>query len=205
MKGAGAESSRICLSDKLLDGMNSKCRCKAAMHKNLTNIVLIGMPGSGKSTIGVILAKLTGRDFIDTDVLIQTTLGRTLQDIVDTQGHMALREVEELVLLKLDCRNHVIATGGSAVYSHAAMTHLKSNGIAVFLNVALPVLEARIHDYETRGLAKRPDQSFDELFEERSSLYRKYADVTIECKDFMQEEVCEQIVHAIKQFRINMS
>jgi shikimate kinase len=178
--------------------MNSNCRCKAAMHKDPTNIVLIGMPGSGKSTIGVILAKLTGRDFIDTDVLIQTSLGRTLQDIVDTQGHMALREVEERVLLRLDCRNHVIATGGSAVYSHAAMTHLKSNGIAVVLNVALPVLEARIHDYQTRGLAKRPDQSFDDLFEERSSLYRKYADVTIECKDFTQEEVCEQIVYAIK-------
>ena len=175
------------------------------MLRNPSNIVLIGMPGSGKSTIGVILAKLTRRDFIDTDVLIQTSLGRTLQDVVDTQGHMALREVEERILLKLDCLNHVIATGGSAVYSHAAMTHLKSTGIAVFLNVTLPVLEARIHDYETRGLAKRPDQSFDDLFEERSSLYKKYADVTIECKNFTQEQVCEQIVYAIKQLLTNMS
>jgi shikimate kinase len=95
------------------------------MLKNPSNIVLIGMPGSGKSTAGIILAKLTSRDFVDTDVLIQTSQGRTLQDIVDTEGSMVLREIEEGILLKLDCFNHVIATGGSAVYSHAAMTHLK--------------------------------------------------------------------------------
>ena len=99
------------------------------MLKHPSNIVLIGMPGSGKSTVGIVLAKLTSRDFVDTDVLIQTSQGRTLQDIVDTEGYMVLREIEERILLKLDCINHVIATGGSAVYSHAAMTHLKSNGI----------------------------------------------------------------------------
>jgi shikimate kinase len=167
------------------------------MLKDPSNIVLIGMPGSGKSTIGVILAKLTARDFVDTDVLIQTSLGQTLQDIVDTQGYMALREVEERILLKLDCVSHVIATGGSAVYSHAAMTHLKSNGLAVFLNVALPVLEARIHDYATRGLAKRPGQSLDDLFKERLTLYTRNADVTIECKHFTQEEICKKIIHGI--------
>jgi shikimate kinase len=169
------------------------------MHKNPSNIVLIGMPGSGKSTVGVILAKLTSRDFVDTDVLIQKNQGRTLQDIVDTQGFMALREVEERTILNLVCANHVIATGGSAVYSHAAMTHLKSNGMAVFLNVELPVLKSRIHDYATRGLAKRPDQSFDDLFKERFNLYAKYSDITIECKNFPQEEVCEKIIHAIMQ------
>jgi len=82
------------------------------MAKDPSNIVLIGMPGSGKSTVGVILAKLTSRDFIDTDVLIQESQGRLLQDIVDTLGHMALREVEEKILLALNCHNHVIATGG---------------------------------------------------------------------------------------------
>jgi shikimate kinase len=85
------------------------------------------------------------------------------------------------------------------VYSHAAMTHLKSNGIAVFLNVPLPVLEARIHDYATRGLAKRPDQSLDDLFKERLALYAKYADVTIECKHLTQEAVCEKIIYSIMQ------
>ena len=151
------------------------------MHKNPSNIVLIGMPGSGKSTVGIVLAKLISCNFVDTDVLIQISQGRTLQDIVDTEGYMALREIEERILLKLDCFDHVIATGGSAVYSHAAMTHLKS----------------RIRDFATRGLAKRPDQSIEDLFEERFVLYTKYADVTIECKDFTQEEVCKDIISSI--------
>jgi shikimate kinase len=169
------------------------------MPKHSSNIVLIGMPGSGKSTVGIILAKLTSRRFVDTDILIQTTEGQTLQEIVDTQGYMALREIEERSLLGLDCFGHVIATGGSAVYSHAAMTYLKSNGIAVFLNVDLPVLEARIRDYATRGLAKHPDQSLEDLFKERFTLYKKYADVTIDCKHFTQEEVCEKIIYSIMQ------
>jgi shikimate kinase len=175
----------------------STCFRIIIMLKYPSNIVLIGMPGSGKSTVGIILAKLTSRDFVDTDLLIQTSQGRTLQDIVDTEGYMALREIEEHILLKLDCFNHVIATGGSAVYSHAAMIHLKSKAIVVFLNVEVPVLKSRIRDFATRGLAKRPDQSFDDLFEERFTLYTKYADVTIECKDFTQEEVCEKIIYSI--------
>jgi shikimate kinase len=167
------------------------------MLKHTSNIVLIGMPGSGKSTVGIILAKLTSRDFIDTDVLIQTSQGRTLQDIVDTEGYMVLREIEERILLKLDCFNHVIATGGSAVYSHAAMTHLKSKGVVVFLNVELTVLESRIRNFATRGLAKRPDQSIEDLFDERFFLYTEFADVMIECNDLTQEEVCEEIISSI--------
>lgn len=167
------------------------------MIKEPSNIVLIGMPGSGKSTVGILLAKLTSRDFVDTDVLIQTSQGRTLQDIVDTEGYMTLREIEERIILKTNCVNHVVATGGSAVYSHVAMTHLKSNGVIVFLNVELPVLESRIHNFATRGLAKRPDQSIKDLFEERFVLYTKYADITIECKNFIQEEVCEKIISLI--------
>jgi shikimate kinase len=164
------------------------------MTQDQGNIVLIGMPGSGKSTVGVILAKLTSRDFVDGDVLIQISQDRSLQDIVDTEGHMALRRIEEEVLLTLHCINHVIATGGSAAYSHAAMTHLKSNGVAIFLDVDLPTLESRIHDFDTRGLAKRPDQTFTDLFEERFALYTKYADISIQCADLTQEEVCDRIV-----------
>ncbi len=164
------------------------------MTQDQANIVLIGMPGSGKSTVGVILAKLTSRDFVDGDVLIQISQDRSLQDIVDTEGHMALRRIEEEVLLALHCINHVIATGGSAAYSHAAMTHLKSNGAVIFLDVDLPTLESRIHDFDTRGLAKRPDQTFTDLFEERFALYTKYADITIQCADLTQEEVCDRII-----------
>ena len=165
---------------------------------SMSNIILIGMPGSGKSTVGVILAKLTSRDFIDTDLLIQTSRKRSLQDIVDKDGHMHLRKIEEEILLDLTCTNCIIATGGSAVYSHAAISYLKSNGIAVFLSVSLAELRKRIHNFETRGLAKRPDQSFSDLFEERLSLYKKYADITIDCEGLTQEDVCDSIVKYIK-------
>ncbi len=163
-----------------------------------SNIVLIGMPGSGKSTVGVILAKMTSRNFVDTDVIIQTSQGRSLQDIVNMEGHMALRKIEEDILLNLRCISHVIATGGSAVYSHSAMQHLKSLGVIVFLDVDLPVLEARVANFDERGLARRPDQSMADLFKERFDLYRKYADITIECGDLRQEEVCSQIITKYK-------
>ena len=163
------------------------------------SIVLIGMPGSGKSTVGVMLAKLTCRSFVDTDVLIQSSQGRPLQDIVDREGHLALRAIEEQVILQFDCRNCVIATGGSAVYSAPAMVHLKEHGIVVFLDADLPVLEGRVRDLDTRGLAKRPDQSFRELFEERVHLYTKYADVTITCGRLTHEEVCARIIAELKE------
>jgi len=169
------------------------------MAGEVSNIVLIGMPGSGKSTVGVILAKLTSRGFVDTDVLIQTSQGRSLQDIVDTEGHMALRKIEEQILMHIDCLNHVIATGGSAVYSHAAMTHLKSNGVVVFLDVDMPTLESRINDFETRGIAKRMDQSLADLFEERLTLYTKHADITIECADLTQEGVCGRVITELRE------
>ena len=167
------------------------------MRTSPSNLVLIGMPGAGKSTVGIILAKQAKRAFIDTDVLIQTSQGRTLQEIIDTDGYLALRRIEEEILLGLDLRNHVIATGGSAVYSDAAMTRLKSNGIVIFLDVDLPTIESRIKDFGTRGLAKRPDQDLADLFRERCALYRKYADITIRCKEMTQEEVGAAIVRAL--------
>lgn len=167
------------------------------MYKRKSNIVLIGMPGSGKSTVGIILAKITARNFIDTDILIQLRTGRSLQDIVDCDGHMALRKVEEEVLLDVDCTNHVIATGGSAAYSRAAMSHLKENGIVVFLNASLETLQSRINNYATRGLAKRADQSFADLFAERLALYKRYADITIDSNDLSQEDVCLKIIEEL--------
>lgn len=156
--------------------------------------MLTGMPGAGKSTVGVILAKQTSRDFVDTDVLIQVSQERTLQDIIDTKGYIALRQIEEDVLLDLSVQNHVIATGGSAAYSEQAMTHLKSDGVVIFLDVDIATLESRVRDFSTRGLAKRPEQSFAELFDERLSLYNKYADITIKCAGLTQEDVCAKII-----------
>lgn len=157
------------------------------------NIVLIGMPGAGKSTVGVILAKQTARAFLDTDLLIQTTEHRSLQSIVDAEGHLGLRRIEERVLLGLECRGHVVATGGSAVYSRPAVAHLRAGGVTVFLDVELPTLAARIRDFDTRGLAKRPDQTLADLFEERQALYRESADVVIACGGLSQEQVCAAI------------
>ena len=170
------------------------------MMKRLSysNIILIGMPGAGKSTIGVILAKQSARDYVDTDVLIQLAEKKSLQQILDEAGYMELRRIEERVLLEHHCRNHVIATGGSAVYSDAAMRHLKANGIAIFLKVEMEELKKRLIDMDTRGIAQRPGQSFAELYDERQRLYRRYADLTIDCTRKTQEEISMEICEQLK-------
>jgi shikimate kinase len=122
-----------------------------------------------------------------------------LQDIVDTEGYGVLRKIEEDVLLRLSVQNHVIATGGSAVYSKPAMAHLKSSGLIIFLDVDLTTLKSRVQDFRTRGLAKRPDQDFADLFRERFTLYTKYADMTITCAGLTQEEVCARIIDQVRE------
>lgn len=162
-----------------------------------SNLVLIGMPGSGKSTIGIILAKRSSHDYVDTDVVIQSVEKRSLQDILDKEGYLRLREIEARVLKNLNLKNHVISTGGSAVYSDAAMQHLKKDGICIYLDVSVETLRSRITDYETRGIAKRPDQSFADLFAERTGLYRKYADITINGDSMNQDQVVDAILRQL--------
>jgi len=164
------------------------------MHNN---IILIGMPGAGKSTIGVMLAKRMAKDFIDTDVLIQVVTAHSLQHILDENGYMGLRDVEEKVIVSLDCDNHVIATGGSAAYSGRAMRHLAAQGTVVFLDVPFELIEARVSDYGTRGIARRPDQSFRDLFAERRPLYERYAQVTVSCDTKNQDEVCDELIQLL--------
>lgn len=161
------------------------------------NLIFIGMPGSGKSTVGVLAAKRLGMGFVDTDLLIQEEAGRTLQDIVDHHGYQALRHIEEQVLLKLSVENQVISTGGSAVYCDAAMRHLKASGTVVFLDIPLDVVTQRIGDYSLRGISRRPDQSLSELFDERFALYSRYADITVKGEGLSQEDVCEAVVRAL--------
>ncbi len=156
------------------------------------------MPGAGKSTVGIILAKQIARDFVDTDVLIQISQQRSLQAILDGEGYQTLRQIEEDVLLGLHVQNHVIATGGSAAYSAVGMHHLKAHGRVVFLKVELATLRERIRDFDTRGIAKRPEQTFADLFEERDQLYTRYADITVACAGLSQEGVCGSILDALK-------
>ena len=157
------------------------------------NITLIGMPGAGKSTTGVILAKLLSFDFMDTDLLIQVNHKRALQDIVDREGHIYLRQVEEEEILMISPEKHVIATGGSAVYSEKAMTHLKSISTVVFLRAGFDVIEKRINNFDQRGIAKARGQSFKDLFLERQPLYEKYAEIEIDCSHLSQESAAELI------------
>lgn len=160
-----------------------------------SNISLIGMPGAGKSTIGIILAKDLALGFIDTDVLIQINQQQTLQQIIDQSDHLNLRVIEEKEVLKLNIENHVISTGGSVVYSEKLMNHLLSLSTVVFLEVDYEKIKERIHNFETRGIAKDVNQTFRDLFKERQILYKKYADITIDCNELDQDELATQIAN----------
>ncbi|WP_461535526.1 shikimate kinase [Spongorhabdus nitratireducens] len=167
-----------------------------------SNITLIGMPGAGKSTIGIILAKNMARGFLDTDILIQINQQHSLQEILDSQGYLALRDIEEKEILKVNMHHHIIATGGSAVYSDAAMTHLAQDSVIVFLDVDFEQIRQRIHNFDTRGIARAEHQTLDDLFEERGRLYRKYADITIDCRTLHQEELALEIARQAKPLMI---
>ena len=155
------------------------------------------MPGSGKSTIGDLLAKRLSYGFVDSDKLIQEIEGCSLQHIIDKRGYEVLCTIEENVLCNLKDQKHVIATGGSAVYSRRAMGSLKQKGILVFLDVDLPKLKERLDDYENRGIVKRPGQNLEDLYNDRYPLYRKYADMTITCTDMTQKEILDEIIASI--------
>jgi shikimate kinase len=164
------------------------------MNFSHKSVILIGMPGAGKSTLGLLLAKNLAKDFVDTDLLIQLEQGKTLQDILHQQGYMALREVEEKVLLNAHYPNHVIATGGSAVYSEVAMHHLNQFGPIVFLDVNLEELERRIHNMDNRGIARPATQGFADVFTERRPLYLRYADIVIDCTGKNMEDLVEEMM-----------
>tara|TARA_B110000046_G_scaffold185742_1_gene228998 strand:+ start:9687 stop:10199 length:513 start_codon:yes stop_codon:yes gene_type:complete len=164
----------------------------------LEAIVLIGMPGAGKSTIGILLAKELGLDFVDTDISIQVREGKTLQNISDEQGYLALRNIEEQVLLAEDITGKVVSTGGSAVYSNSGMAHLKQTSVVIFLDVPLAELEQRISNFATRGIARRPEQSFEDLFEERSLLYSHYADIRVDCSNLDLNQVLDKVLQTTR-------
>lgn len=167
--------------------------------ENWSNIILIGMAGSGKSTVGRLLATRLGLGFVDTDLFIEESTGKSLQDLVDDLGPGGLRRIEEDVLLSVDLQNHVIATGGSSVYSEKGMAHLVYSGICVLLDVPLNVLNARILNMATRGLVRHPGQSFGDLYHERQPLYDRYADLRISCGTRSAEDIAAEIVRLVAE------
>jgi len=162
-----------------------------------SNLTLIGMPGAGKSTVGIILAKTLGMGFVDTDLLIQLHQKKSLQQILDATDHLQLRAIEEREILNLELEHHVIATGGSAAYSDRAMAHLQSISMIVFLDVSYTTLKKRIKNFETRGIAKTAEQTFADLFNERQALYRKYADITFDGNRLNQDELVAEIAASL--------
>ncbi len=163
------------------------------MQNYKSNIVLIGMAGSGKSSVGVDLARLLGLSFVDVDMLIEADQHTPLQDLLNDHGVQGFRNLEEKVILSMQYKKHVIATGGSAIYSDAGLAHLKRSSVLVLLDVPSPVLQQRIGDYSTRGLVKTEGQSFVQLFEERAPLYQKHADLVIPCGEKSVASVCQLI------------
>ena len=145
----------------------------------MSNLILIGMPASGKSTAGVVLAKRLGYSFLDTDLLIQRREGSRLHEIIADRGIDGFLACEEAACLSIQAERTVIATGGSVVYSEAAMAHLKSLGSVVYLEVELETLTGRLKDIRDRGVVLRPGQTLAELYAERVILYEKYADLTV--------------------------
>lgn len=158
-------------------------------RRQMKNIILIGMPGAGKSTVGVLLAKSLGYDFVDADLVIQKQQGIKLQKIIDERGLDGFKQAEEQALLSINESKAVIATGGSAVFSEKGMAHLRENGICVYLRVDEKELIRRLTNIKTRGIACRPGETVAEIIAEREAYYDRYADITVECEGTTAEQV----------------
>ena len=159
----------------------------------MDNIILIGMPGCGKTTVGELLAKLMGYDFIDTDLIIQHAEGKKLFEILRDSGSEYFSRLENSVNKNLQAKRTVIATGGSVVYEKEAMEHLKSIGKVVYLEVSLGQLEKRIKNFATRGIRIEEGQTFRDLYLERLPLYKRYADITVNCSRGSLQKNAEKI------------
>lgn len=163
----------------------------------MDNIILIGMPGSGKSTVGVLLAKMMGYGFVDTDLLIQHFEGKKLYEILRDKGNDYFSEIENKIISGVQARQTVIATGGSAVFGKEAMEHLSSIGTVVYLKVSLRELRRRVKNFSTRGIMMKENQTLDDIFTERSPLYEKYADITVNCTGGSLQKNAEKIIAAL--------
>ncbi len=159
------------------------------------NIVLIGMPSCGKSTIGVVLAKALGYCFVDSDLVIQEHTGKLLSQIIDEEGVEAFNRIENDINASLNYNKAVIATGGSVIYGKEAMEHLRSIGTVVYIELPFETLKERIGDLNARGVSMKKGQSFEDLYRERKPLYEKYADITV-CTEGLS---IREVVHLLKE------
>ncbi len=159
----------------------------------MDNIILIGMPGAGKSTIGVVLAKNMGYGFIDSDLVIQEKEGRILHDIISDIGNDAFIQLENNINSSIEARRCVIATGGSAVYGRDAMEHFKALGKIIYLAHSCAEIRKRLGNLAKRGVAIKEGQTLRDLYNERIPLYEKYADITIDCDKKEIRDIVEEI------------
>ena len=162
-----------------------------------TNITLIGMPASGKSSVGVVLAKRLGKKFVDTDIVIQEKYGKLLKELIEENGDDGFREIEDEVNASLDVSNSIISPGGSVVYGQKAMKHLKEISVIIYLQLSYTAIKSRLGDLRERGITLKDGQSLKDLYLERTPLYEKYADITInEMKKTLAktiDEICEKL------------
>ena len=163
----------------------------------MDNIILIGMPGSGKSTVGVLLAKTLGFDFIDTDLILQQREGALLQNILNEKGTETFLDLEQQAICTVECKQAVISPGGSCVCRELSMAHLKNLGRIVYLDLPLQELEARLNNISTRGIAMEPGQTLSEVYRYRTPLYEKWADVTVQCTGQNLEETVAAVLRAL--------
>lgn len=161
------------------------------------NVVLIGMPGVGKSTSGVILAKVLNYDFLDSDLVIQKKTGQRLKDIISGEGIDGFNAVENQINREIQCENTVIATGGSVVYGKEAMEHFQKIGTIVYLKISYDSLDERLGDLDERGVVHKKGQTLQDIYEERTALYEKYADVTVDLDGKSVAETVDAVLAAL--------
>lgn len=166
---------------------------------NKQNVVLIGMPGVGKSTVGVILAKVLGYEFVDSDLLIQKAEKRLLREIIAQEGQAGFLKIENRVNASIDMEKTVIATGGSVVYCTEAMEHLKKIGTVVYLKLDYEILKKRLGNLRCRGVVLRKGQTLKDLYDERTPLYEKYADIVVDEKNLNIKETLQKILEKLEK------
>ena len=167
------------------------------------NVVLIGMPAVGKTTLGKQLSIVLDKRFVDTDVLIEAATQESLQKTLDRAGYLALRNIEQDVIVRSSFKNCVVATGGSAVYGEQAMQVLCSDAVTIYLSIDPDILLPRISNWQSRGIARSAEQSFEQLYAERHPLYQLYADIEIDCSALTIEQAVAQLTEKIRQFAIS--